>query len=62
VGEAAQHVGQPLLAGARLAGGVVSVITADDDTGRRVVEYAPFSIVAVRAGLEPVFYFGPSRR
>jgi hypothetical protein len=48
----------PLLAGARLAGGVVSVITPTMTRAGGWVEYAPFSIVAVRAGLEPVFYFG----
>jgi len=48
----------PLLAGARLAGGVVSVITPTMTRAGGWVEYAPLSIVAVRAGIEPIFYFG----
>lgn len=48
----------PLLAGARVAGGVVSVITPTMTRAGGWLEYAPLSIVAVRAGVEPVFYFG----
>ncbi|MFO7691465.1 MAG: hypothetical protein R6V57_00115 [Vicinamibacterales bacterium] len=48
----------PLLAGARVAGGVVSVTTPTMTRAGGWLEYAPLSIVAVRAGVEPVFYFG----
>lgn len=48
----------PLFADARLAGGVVSVITPTMTRAGGWVEYAPLSIVAVRAGVEPIFYFG----
>jgi hypothetical protein len=47
-----------LLADARLAAGVVSVITPTMTRAGGWVEYAPLSIVAVRAGIEPIFYFG----
>ena len=48
----------PLLAGARVAAGVVSVTTPTMTRAGGWVEYAPLSIVAVRAGIEPIVYFG----
>ena len=48
----------PLFADARVAAGVVSVTTPTMTRAGGWVEYAPLSIVAVRAGVEPIFYFG----
>ena len=48
----------PLLAGSSLSAGVVNVTTPTMTRVGGWVEYAPLSIVAVRAGIEPVGYFG----
>ena len=47
-----------LLADARIAAGIVSVTTPTMTRLGGWVEYAPLSIVSVRAGVEPAFYFG----
>ena len=49
---------RPLFADARVAAGLVSVTTPTMTRAGGWVEYAPLSIVAVRAGVEPIFYFG----
>ena len=48
----------PLLAGASVSAGVVNVTTPTMTRTGGWVEYAPLSILAVRAGVEPVVYFG----
>jgi hypothetical protein len=48
----------PLLAGASVSAGVVNVTTPTMTRTGGWVEYAPLSIFAVRAGVEPVGYFG----
>jgi len=48
----------PLLAGASVSAGVVNVTTPTMTRTGGWVEYAPLSILAVRAGVEPVGYFG----
>lgn len=48
----------PLLTGAAVSIGLVSVTTPTMTRAGAWLEYAPLSIVAVRAGLEPIGYFG----
>ena len=48
----------PLLTGAAVSIGLVSVTTPTMTRAGAWAEYAPLSILAVRAGLEPVGYFG----
>jgi len=48
----------PLLAGASVSAGVVNVTTPTMTRTGGWVEYSPLSILAVRAGVEPVVYFG----
>jgi hypothetical protein len=48
----------PMLAGARVAAGFISVTTPTMTRAGGWVEYAPLSVFAVRAGLEPIGYFG----
>ncbi len=47
-----------LLAGAHISGGAVTAMTPASVRGGAWIEAAPLSIISVRAGVEPAYYFG----